>query len=66
MAMVTPAMPMTHVRTLLANVDVIQGPLILLSVVALDPAEPCCTGPEHREHPECFIAVKCLYCLYQR
>lgn len=46
-SMVTPAMSVAHVRTLLANVDVIQGPLILLSIVVLDPTEPCGTGPEH-------------------
>lgn len=47
-SMVTPSMSVAHVGTLLANVDVIQGPLILLSVVVLDPAEPCGTGPEHK------------------
>lgn len=47
--MVTPTMSVAHVRTLLANVDVIQGPLILLSVVVLDPAETRGTGPEYRQ-----------------
>ena len=50
MSMVTPAMSVAHVRTLLADVDVVQGPLILLSVVVLDPAEACGTGPEHRRY----------------
>lgn len=48
MSMVTPAMSVTHVGTLLANVDVIQGPFILLSIIALDPAEPCSTGPKRK------------------
>lgn len=48
--MVTPSMSVAHIRTLLADVDVIQGPLVLLSVVVLDPAEPCCAGPEHRKY----------------
>lgn len=48
--MVTPTMSVAHVRTLLADVDVIQGPLILLAIVVLDPAEPRGTGPEHRRY----------------
>lgn len=48
MSMVTPAMSVTHVGTLLANVDVIQGPFILLSIIALDPTEPCSTGPKRK------------------
>lgn len=48
--MVTPTMSVAHVGTLLADVDVIQGPLILLSIVVLDPAEPCGTGPEHKRY----------------
>lgn len=45
---VTPAVSMTHAGTLLTDVDVVQRPLILLSIVALDPSEPGCTGPEHK------------------
>ena len=47
MSMVTPAVSVTHVRTLLTDVDVVQGPLILLAIVVLDPTEPCGTGPKH-------------------
>lgn len=45
MSVVAPAVSVAHAGTLLADVDVIQRPLILLSVVVLDPAEPCGTGP---------------------
>lgn len=50
--MVTPAMSVTHVWTLLADVDVIQGPFILFSIVVLDPAKPCGTGPEDTAHTQ--------------
>lgn len=43
-------MSMAHVGTLLTDVDVIKGPLILLSIVVLDPTEACGTGPECREN----------------
>lgn len=46
-SMITPSMSMAHVGTLLADVNVIQGPLILFSIVVLDPTEPCRTGPEN-------------------
>lgn len=46
MSMVTPAVSVAHVETLLADVDVVQSPLVLLAVVTLDPSKPGCTGPE--------------------
>lgn len=45
MTVVAPAVSVAHVGTLLADVDVIERPLILLPVVVLDPAEPRGTGP---------------------
>ena len=48
MSVVTPAMSVAHVRALLSDVDVIQGPLVLLAIVVLYPPEPCGTGPEQR------------------
>lgn len=39
-------MSVAHVGALLADVDVIQGPLVLLAVIVLDPSEPRGTGPE--------------------
>lgn len=60
MSVVTPAVSVAHVRTLLADVDVIQGPLILLAVVVLDPTEPGGAGPEHRlETEDLFIGRTC-------
>lgn len=43
--MVAPSVSVAHAGTLLADVDVIQRPLILLSIVVLDPAEPRGAGP---------------------
>lgn len=64
MSMVTPAMSMTHVGTLLANVDVIQSPFILLSIIALDPAEPCSTGPKHKGQKNQKKSVKLEKVMY--
>lgn len=69
MSMVTPPMTVAHVRTLLADVDVIQGPLVLFSIIVLDPSESRGTGPERRQntHKKCLARISRLvgYCIYK-
>lgn len=52
-SVVTPAVSVAHVGTLLPDVDVVQRPLVLLAVVVLDPAETRGTGPEHSQDWVC-------------
>lgn len=51
-AAVARAMPATHVRALLPDVNVVQSPLVLGCVIALTPTEAGGTGPRNKVQRE--------------